>query len=60
MNILLVLPEEYLRKTYARVVKEFYLRPRHIAKMVFGIRNFAMLKSYIMGFFRLFKIRVAK
>ncbi|MDP2645988.1 MAG: radical SAM protein [Desulfobacterales bacterium] len=52
------LPEKYLREAYSKIAREFYLRPKYIIKMICGIRNFAMLKSYIAGFFRLFKIGV--
>lgn len=54
------LPEEYLRDVYSRVVREFYFRPVYMLRMLGKIRNFAMLKSYVVGFFRLFKIRVCR
>ena len=52
------LPAEYLKATYSRVAREFYLRPRYIIKMLLSIRNMEMLKSYILGLIRVFKIRV--
>jgi len=52
------LPPEYLKLAYKRAAREFYLRPRHFIKMITRIRNWEMLKSYITGFRRLFKIRL--
>ena len=52
------LPPEYLRKAYARAAKEFYFRPKYIVQMLTRIRSLEMLKSYLSGFFRLFKIGV--
>lgn len=52
------LPEDYLRSAYKRTAREFYLRPKYILRMLFKIKNFQMFKSYISGFFRIFKVRV--
>ena len=35
----------------------FYLRPKMAIKAIKKIKNMEMLKSYIAGFFRLFKLK---
>ena len=50
------LPREYLKRAYKRAAREFYLRPKYFLRIIFRIRNLAMLKSYFAGFWRLFKI----
>ncbi len=51
------LPSDYLRKAYSRAAKEFYFRPKYALKMITRIRNYEMLKSYLSGFRRLFKVK---
>lgn len=52
------LPPEYLRQAYQRAAKEFYFRPGYFLKMLTRVRNISMLKSYLAGFRRLFKIKL--
>jgi len=52
------LPRHYLEHAYKRAAREFYLRPKYFMKMIFRIRNWAMLKSYLAGLRRLFRIRL--
>jgi len=52
------LPRNYLERAYKRAAREFYLRPQYVAKMIARIRNWAMLKSYLAGLRRLFKIKL--
>jgi anaerobic magnesium-protoporphyrin IX monomethyl ester cyclase len=52
------LPEEYLRNAYRRAAREFYLRPKFILKMITRVRSIEMVKSFVTGFLRLFKIKV--
>lgn len=52
------LPVEYLKKAYQRAIYGFYLRPRWVLKALKSISNPLLFKSYIIGFFRLFKIHI--
>jgi len=52
------LPADYLKKAYKRAAREFYFRPTYIFRMITRIKNWAMIKSYIKGFRRLFKIKI--
>ena len=52
------LPVDYLKKAYKRAIGGFYLRPKRILKSLKQIRNWTVLKGYIKGFLRIFKIRV--
>ncbi|MFH1386580.1 MAG: radical SAM protein, partial [bacterium] len=52
------LPAKYLKSAYRRAGLGFYLRPRYILKSLLRINNLEMLKSYLLGFLRLFKIGI--
>lgn len=54
------LPDEYLKKAFKRAARGFYLRPKMFFKALKRIRNFEMLKSYVVGALRLFKLRMFK
>ena len=51
------LPVDYLKKAYRRAARGFYLKPKVILRKLLNIRNLRMLKSYIVGMFRLFRIK---
>lgn len=51
------LPVDYLKKAYRRAARGFYLSPKVILRKLLNIRNLRMLKSYIVGLFRLFRIK---
>lgn len=52
------LPVEYLKSAYWKAIGGFHLRPKIILRSLKKIRSFTILKSYIAGFLRLFKIKV--
>ena len=52
------LPVDYLKKAYQRAMFGFYLKPKMLLKALKNIHKLTVFKSYIKGFFRLFKIRV--
>ncbi|MCX5796292.1 MAG: radical SAM protein [Elusimicrobia bacterium] len=47
------LTPEYLKAAYSRAARGFYLRPSYLIRALRSIRNMAVLKSYLRGFFRL-------
>lgn len=54
------LPSDYLIKAYRRASLGFYMRPKIVFKSLLRIKNFAMLKSYIIGALQLLKLRAKK